>query len=228
MAEKTMKILLIADSYALPRLATVGNKIELNYQQTYPQQLRQELRRQLDADIMLLVMAEHAQVTTCLNSEMPLQVSFFEPDYIVIQLGLADLWPATATRVAPRYPSLAGKDPWVTLTEYRENIQSFVENCRQQKPTVQISLVNIPRVSENQYWHYPQAYERTQTYNKCLQVLAKQLQIEVLDWYTLIQQVGEQLLGSDGIHPNVAASRMLGQALAEIIIKQAGENNVRA
>ena len=95
---KPIKILLIADSYALPRLAVKSAQVELKYLQTYPEQLRRNLHNNLNTEIVLLTLAEHAQVTTCLQVDMPMQVRFLEPDYIIIQLGLADLWPATVKR----------------------------------------------------------------------------------------------------------------------------------
>ncbi len=222
---KQIKILLIADSYALPRLAIKSAQVELKYLQTYPEKLRRNLHNKLNAEIVLLTLAEHAQVTTCLQVDMPMQVRFLEPDYIIIQLGLADLWPATVKRGAPRYPFLQGCDPWVTLAEYRANIKNFVAYCRRENSAVQVLLINIPWVSENQYWRNPEAYERTQTYNNCLQELSEQLKIILLDWYSLSKQLSEQILGSDELHLNAVGSSLLGSELANKIIQQVGESD---
>lgn len=218
MQAEISKILLIADSYALPRLACNSEKVELSYQQAYPEQLRQNLRKMLKRDVLLVSLAEHAQVTICLQAEMRLQVRLLQPDYVIVQLGLADLWPANPQRVSSRYAQLQGRDPWVTAEEYLENLRGFAQFYQQEMASGHLIVVNIPWVAAEQYWRYPKAYERTVTYNAGLAGLITKNKLDLLDWYSSSKQLGVNILSPDGIHLNGVGSRILAQALAEKIL----------
>lgn len=215
-----MKILVIGDSIGLPRLKRNSSEVELYYEEAYPEQIRKYSRQRFCGDDILLVNAcRHAHTSLHLLRGAANEVCFLQPDYVVLQLGMADLWPAAGRSVPPPFPDLAGKDPWVGPDEYVQNMELFLRYCST-FPDLGIVIVNIPKCSPSQYAQHGDAHERTLHYNKLLEGLAHSTRGVLVDAYALFHRLGEAALGSDGIHPGQEASRQLGEMIVEAIASQ--------
>ncbi|MHC1758895.1 MAG: SGNH/GDSL hydrolase family protein [Negativicutes bacterium] len=213
-----MKILVIGDSVGLPRLKKNSGEVELYYEDAYPEQIRKiALKRFRGEDVLLVNACRHAQTSSHLLRGAANEVCFLQPDYVVLQLGMTDLWPAAGRSVPPPFPELAGKDPWVGPDEYTHNIELFLRYCFI-FPDLSVVLVNIPKCSQSQYAQNGDAFERTLHYNKLLEKFALSTRVVLVDAYSLFHRLGEAALGSDGIHPTREASRQLGEMIGAAML----------
>ncbi len=211
-----MKILVIGDSYGLPRWHQYIDRVELYYKDTYPECLRSILLDRYHEDILLVNHCRHVNVSLALLRGEANDVYFLEPDFVVVQLGLVDLWPVYGRNIVPPFADLAGKDPWVDLEQYRENLERFIKFCSSRDELKGIVLVNIPKVSEEQYQRYPASHTRTISYNKILTTLAR-FPVALVDAYSLVEELGQAAIGSDGIHPTALMSHKLADRIANTI-----------
>ena len=212
-----MKILVIGDSIGLPRLKKNSCEVELYYEETYPEQIRQVARQRFSGeDVLLLNACAHARTSLYLMRGAANEVCFLQPDYVVVQLGMADLWPAAGRSVPPPFPDLAGKDPWVGPDEYIRNMERFLQYCFS-FPGLGVVMVNIPKCSRYQYSQHGNAWERTLSYNKLLAGFVCFPRLVLVDAYSLFHELGETGIGSDGIHPTRESSRQLGERIVEAI-----------
>ena len=213
-----MKILVIGDSIGLPRLKKNCCEVELYYEDAYPEQIRKFALQWFHGEDVLLVNAcRHAQTSMHLLRGAANEVCFLQPDYVVLQLGMTDLWPAAGRSVPPPFPELVGKDPWVGPDEYTHNIELFLRYCFT-FPDLGVVLVNIPKCSQSQYAQHGDAFERTLHYNKLLEKFALSKRVVLVDAYSLFHRLGEAALGSDGIHPTREASRQLGEMIGAAML----------
>ena len=124
-----MKVLVIGDSYGLPRYAKNSFNVELDYAGTYPEQLRRMLSANFTEDVCLVNRCRHANTSLSLIKGEANEIEFLRPDYTILQLGLVDLWPAEGRKIWPLYSEQYGRDPWVTPDEYKNNLQLFPLCC---------------------------------------------------------------------------------------------------
>lgn len=214
-----MKVLVIGDSYGLPRFAKNSVQVELSYRECYPEKLRLLLCDIFKTDIPLLNRSRHANVSLSLVKGEANEVVFLEPDYVVLQLGLVDLWPGTGRNVEPLYQELAGHDPWVDAEAYTANICRFAEFAATRR--AKVLIVNIPPVAAELCVRYPAIADRIEQYNRRLEALAATCEaVTLIDWYAIAAgQEPQKVLGSDGIHPTAWASELLARQLVAAIVK---------
>lgn len=207
-----LKVLIIGDSYGLPRFAKASTKVELYYEETYPEQLRQILRRYWQEDILVVNRCRHANTTYSLLQGEASEVAFLQPEYVVIQLGLADLWPSSLRNVPPLQKALEDEDPWVSSGEYEEYLGRFLEYLNSQKTGV--VLVNIPKVYNNSHLQ-GQIETRIVKYNAIIKHLQEKFEkVELVDLHHLVLQLGEhEAVGSDGVHPQAMGSVSLAMEI---------------
>lgn len=213
-----IKILLTADSYALPRLHPTEARAELSYEQAYPEQLRQLFIR-MNIDVLMINNARHANVTTSLVQGGLEEILMLEPDYVIIQLGSADLWPASARSITPLFAGLQGRDPWVDIHCFKQNIEKYIAFCQKFDFIKKIIILNIPKFSRTQYERYPEALERTLQYNAYLQSLMLKAKVKLVNLYGLVDEVGETGIAQDGIHPTVQTSCLVAELIFAAICK---------
>ena len=214
-----MKILVIGDSIGLPRFAKDTGEVELNYENTYPDFVRKlALRRFAGEDILLVNACRHANTSVHLLRGAANDVCFLQPDVVILQLGMTDLWPAGGRSTSPPFPDLAGKDPWVDESEFAHNMERFVDFCLSQT-NCRVVVVNIPRCCDRQYRQHPGARERTERYNRRLEQLMSNSRLALVDAQTLFAQLGEAATGSDGIHPTAQCSRRLAEKIVETLAR---------
>lgn len=213
-----MKLAVVGDSYALPRLKKDSDEIELFYDDVYPEKLRKMLVKSYpNKDILLLNCSKHANTSVGLVRGAANEVYFLQPDYVIIQLGMVDLWPAAGRNIPPPYADLVGKDTWVSKEEFKNNIDRFLRFCFSVGRVKYAILINIPRISIKQYEKYPLTYERTKEYNEIINLFSKSSKVKLVDAYSILEQLGERGIGSDGIHPTAEASSKIAQSLFAVI-----------
>jgi lysophospholipase L1-like esterase len=214
-----MKVLIIGDSYGLPRFAKNSELVELSYEDCYPERLRQHLRLVLKADVVLENHCRHANVSLSLLRGEANEIMFLQPDYVVLQLGLVDLWPSEARSVLPLYSELMGKNPWVSEDDFAFNIRRFVQFSLVSKSKV--LLLDIPPVSSKLMKIYPQAKKRIGQYNRRLYAIGNSYEaVSLIYLNKLIACLPEgKAIGSDGIHPTALASELLAKKISHEIIK---------
>jgi len=208
-----MKILVIGDSIGLPHFHCTRDEVEVAYEEVYPEKLRRLLDDRFpDEDILLLNQCRHANTSHTLCTGAANELLYLHPDILVLQLGLADLWPAEGRNCPPPEPEFKNQNPWVSAEHFRENFSHFLDFCSG-FPALSVILVNIPRVSEAQYSRYPVALERTLIYNEILHELTALPRVSEIDAFHLFERQGEAAFTSDGIHPTALASLALANEL---------------
>jgi len=214
-----MKVLIIGDSYGLPRFAQNSEFVELSYEECYPEKLRQYLRVFLKSDVLLQNRCRHANVSLGLVRGEANEIMFLQPNYVVLQLGIVDLWPSEGRAVSPLYAELKGNDPWVSLDDFANNIRRFVQFCLVEKSKV--ILLDIPPVCSELLHSYPQVADRINEYNSRLYAIANTYEaVTLIGLNKLITYLPEEkAMGSDGIHPTSFVSDLLAKNIAEKILK---------
>jgi len=214
-----MKVLIVGDSYGLPRFAKNSELVELYYEDCYPEKLRQYLRLVMRQDILLLNHCRHANVSLSLLRGEASEIMFLKPDYIVLQLGLVDLWPSEGRAVLPLYSELKGKNPWVSEDDFANNIRRFVQFSLVEKSKV--LLLDIPSVCSELMTRYPQAAERIEQYNNRIYAISNAYEkVTLISLNKLIAYLQEKkAIGSDGIHPTALASELIAKKISYEIVK---------
>jgi hypothetical protein len=219
-----MKILVIGDSIGLPHFHPTRDEVEVAYEDVYPEKLRGLLRERFQGeDILLLNQCRHANTSYVLRSGAANELLFLRPDVVILQLGMADLWPAKGRNVPAPAPEMEGCDPWISADNFRGNFLRFLNFCAG-FPSLLVLLVNIPRVSQAQYARYPEALDRTRIYNRILHELAggsgvAQSRIALVDAFSLFEEMGEKAYTGDGIHPVAHVSLALAKTLLQHVDK---------
>jgi lysophospholipase L1-like esterase len=212
-----MKILVIGDSIGLPHFHHLRDKVETAYDNVYPERLRRLLLACFSGDdVLMLNQCRHANTSYALRCGATNEVLFVRPDVLILQLGMADLWPCEGRNVLAPFPELEGRDPWVSAEQFHDNFSHFLDFCFE-FDSLSVIIVNIPRVSDEQYERHPTAMLRTQDYNRILHDLAVRRGISFVDAFHLFEQLGATAFGSDGIHPAHQASVVLAENILQHI-----------
>lgn len=208
-----MKVLVIGDSYGLPRLQKKITKVELSYEETYPEQMRQILRNNYREDILLVNRCRHANTSYSLVQGEANEIIFLHPEYVIVQLGLTDLWPSSLRNVPPIQRALEGKDPWVSEEEYQRHLRSFIGFAHQNESRA--IVVNVPKVGDDILHKYPQVATRIKKYNCLVKQICDNMQgVAMVDLYSMVEKLGcRRAIGSDSIHPTPFASTELAMAV---------------
>lgn len=193
-----MKVLIIGDSYGLPRFCKNNLQVALSYEETYPEVVRQLILQTYGEDVVLVNNCRHANTSFSLVQGETNMLAFLEPDYVVLQLGLTDLWPSKLRNVQPLQWQLAGKDPWVQAQEYKEYMTLF---CREaDKYKAGVILVNIACLPRQEGVAGSEIMTMIKEYNTITATLAqKHRNIKLVDLYQLTA-ASPELFGDDGIH----------------------------
>ncbi len=206
-----MKILVVGDSYGLPRFYKRDTKVELSYEETYPEFLRQLLINNYKKDVLLVNRCRHANTTYSLVQGEASEIMFLRPDYVIVQLGLADLWPSSLRNVEPIQKALEGKDPWVSEEEFQFYMVRFIRFVL--KNNSKVIVVNVPKIADSFLQKHPLVASRTAKYNELLKKICESmLGVDMVDLYEITRQNNSKnTIGSDGIHPTADTSAVLAK-----------------
>jgi len=206
-----MKILVVGDSYGLPRFYKKNTRVELSYEETYPEFLRQFLMNDYKKDILMVNRCRHANTTYSLVQGEASEIMFLFPDYVIVQLGLADLWPSTLRNVAPLHKALEDKDPWVNEEEFQFYMVRFISFAL--KNNSKVIVVNIPKIANDFLYKHPLIATRTAKYNAVIKRICESMVgVVMVDLYAITERNNsENKIGSDGIHPTLETSLALAK-----------------
>ncbi len=248
-----MKIRIFGDSFGLPRFfkqsgydydnfgkSESGKTIELHYEDTYPEKLRQSLMKNLPGEDVVL-----------LNHCAPYHNSFHlitdfktaylhQPDYVVVQVGIVDSSPRKETDFTP-FPFMKGKNPWVSPDEFKQNLLTFIKLCLVQLNSLKsMILVNIVKTSENHNQRHTGMRENTKAYNQIIAELCrlraekerdgKKHFVDVLpaDMFQIVEIIGEKALCADGVHINAIGSQSLANVIAQQIVSNYKKPDIKS
>jgi len=229
-----MKIVILADSLALPRPESVGN---ITHEATYPYLLDQSLRRQWGS-MAPQVIERGMRRRTIENvlDEWAEMVVFKKPEILIIHVGIVDCAPRVfrrrESRVVERLRpvwlqklilSFAHKHRrrivtfrqrvYVPPERFQSHVRDVCEKARADgvKSLVFINILTPPDPLEARS---PGFKANVETYNRILQAAANEPWIQLLDLNGLVRSEGRAtvLLG-DGIHLNERGHDMLASEL---------------
>lgn len=213
-----LKVLVEGDSYGLPRFSKISGLVELEYSETYPCQLQSILQKKIGQETLVINRCKHANTTNTLVTGEFCEIDFLKPNFCIVQLGLTDLWPSAGRNIKPLQDELLGKDPWVDVQSYYDNLQNFISYALKFKSRV--IIVGIPRVAS---WHlkkYSFLQDRINSYNEMCLAVSDNKNVVFLDWNRIMENdCTFPMIGSDGIHSTAYASRLLAEKIAEICEK---------
>jgi lysophospholipase L1-like esterase len=132
-----------------------------------------------------------------------------DPDIVHINCGLHDL----------KRPPGSDRSS-VPIEQYRANVRTILEHIRKVTHSLLIWTTTTP---VNELWHKQRkGFERAEgdvvLYNRAATEVAKELQVEIDDLYSVVMQAGrDRYLNEDGVHFTPAGSYLLGKAVAGCI-----------
>lgn len=215
-----MKVVVLGDSFGLPRCYKNSQEIEVKIEDIYPEQLRQLLKEEFkQEDIMMINMCKRFNNSWFLIERELGEVYLMQPEYLVIQIGLVDCW--SREKGVHICEAFKGKDPWIDEIEYRIYMKQFIENCLQLiKSLKAIIIVNITKTEEEQYSKHLGSHERTISYNKILKEFSKLDKVCVADVYEVFHKEINRAVCSDGVHPSSYGNFLISNEIYKIIASQ--------
>lgn len=212
-----MKVVVLGDSFGLPRCYKNSQEIEVKIEDIYPEQLRQLLKTEFkQEDIMMINMCKRFNNSWFLIERELGEVYLMQPEYLVIQIGLVDCW--SREKGVHICEAFKGKDPWIDEIEYRIYMKQFIENCLQLiKSLKAIIIVNITKTEEEQYSKHLGSHERTISYNKILKEFSKLDKVCVADVYEVFHKEINRAVCSDGVHPSPYGNFLIANEIYKII-----------
>lgn len=216
-----MKVLVLGDSFGLPRFFKKSDEIEVRSEDIYPEQLRQLLKSEFkQEDIMMINMSKRFNNSLFLLKREFNEVYLMQPEYLIIQVGIVDCW----AREDGSYicEEFKGKNPWISEEEYIAYLKKFInDSFKLIKSLKSIIVVNITKASNNQYNRHRGSYERTIRYNKRLEGLKNIDNLFILDLYDEFDKSIEEVLCSDGLHPSKYGNYLIAEKIFNAIISNA-------
>lgn len=247
-----MKIEIFGDSFGLPRFykqagfdfddfgkPEKGKTIELHYEDTYPEKLRQGLLANLPGEDIAII--NHCEAYhNSFNLLTDFKTAYLhQPDYIVVQIGIVDCFPRKETDYVP-FPFMKGKNPWVNQEEFRTNLLSFLKLCLLRINSLKsITLVNIVKSSESHNQRHAGSIANAVAYNRIIADLCRlraekekngiksQINVKLADLFGIVETIGEKALCRDGVHINAISSQYLADSIVKHIVHSEAEPNTR-
>lgn len=215
-----MKVVVLGDSFGLPRCYKNSQDIEVKIEDIYPEQLRQLLKEEFkQEDIMMINMCKRFNNSWFLIERELGEVYLMQPEYLVVQIGLVDCW--SREKGVHICEAFKGKDPWIDEIEYRIYMKQFIENCLQLiKSLKAIIIVNITKTEEEQYSKHLGSHERTISYNKILKEFSKLDKVCVADVYEVFHKEINRAVCSDGVHPSPYGNFLIANEIYKIIASE--------
>lgn len=212
-----MRIQVLGDSFGLPRTYKSSNEIEIHYEDTYPEQLRQLLKKEFyDEDILVINSSKRFNNSFFLIKNEISEIYLYQPEYIVIQVGIVDCW----TRENGIYicEEFKNKSPWISEEEYILYLKTLIENSFKLISDIKgIIIVNITKATKEQYEKHPGSFERTKAYNKHLNDLGQYDNVYIANVYQKFDENEKPATSSDGVHPSALGNSMIAEEIFENI-----------
>ena len=234
-----MKILILADSLALPREGVGGNSL---LEVTYPFLFDQRLRRRLGASAPITFeRGMRRRTIEYVLDEWNELVELRKPDVVIVHVGIVDCAPRVFLRressfVANiRFPWLRNRilkfvhdhrrsivekrrKVYVPLPRFERLVQNVVEKAREAKLTL-LLFVNIISPPNSVEDRSPGFQNNVLAYNRVLHDQTKHAWVSLIDLNNLIQTAGgTQNLTVDGIHLSERGHDLLAKELEKHVL----------
>lgn len=234
-----MKVVILADSLALPRQEGEGN---IAYEATYPYLLDQSLRQQLAQRAPFIIeRGMRSRTIEQVREEWFEMVELRAADVVIVHIGIVDCAPRIflprerafvqkmrPARLRVRFLNFVHKHRrriiemrprvYVPVEKFRHAVEEIVKKARA-CGVRSLIFVNIIAPPEQMEQRSPGFRQNVEDYNRILQSQVNEQWIRVVDLNNLIRQNGgPDRLMVDGIHINEAGHRMLAQELERHIL----------
>lgn len=238
-----MKVVLLADSLALPRGADWGN---VAYEETYPYVLDFALRsRYPDRQVVLMERGMRFRTINAVLDDWKEFVELRSPDILIVHVGVVDCAPRVFSAAERRIVSSALPSPlrsmllkfvhrwrsqiirvrsdhrYVTEADFQRAVRKLVSPAASGTPRLLV-IVNILSPGDDMESRSPGYRANVARYNAMLAAEAGGA-AELVDYNKLVSDKGGvDRLTVDGMHPNREGHRLLATALLNAIVKKFG------
>lgn len=241
-----MKVLILADSLALPRQEADG---VTPYEETYPYLLDQSLRRQFreHAPVVIERGMRRRTIEYVLDDWLEM-VELRRPEVVVVHVGVVDCAPRVFLRREARMVAKLRPAPlrnfilnfvhrhrrriislrrrvYVPQERFRQLVNEVVQKARasQLRSLVFVNIITPPDEMEARS---PGFQQNVAAYNQILRDQINSEWIHLIDLNTVIQERGgARVLTVDGIHLNAEGHRLLAASLEEHIQNLLGQDS---
>lgn len=228
-----MRILVAGDSLGLPRPHRINNyspeetELAVRYENTYSSIINRELMKHCNMNpfIEMINRSKRAQTIVGVNQEFVDHLFFYEPDVIIMQVGIVDCW---------FRENLGGKQ-MVDRMSYKQNLTRILELLAQ-RPACKLIIIGIAPTSVKMQKKYPGLNREIRLYNHVLKSNVDHKTVFYIDIEKHIkpQQAQEYLLPDDQhlnregnrLVADLAISLLKGFIYADLGVQQYNEDNV--
>ncbi len=230
-----MKIVILADSVALPRPKGAGN---IPYESTYPYILDRALRARLGNESPLLIeRGMRSRTVTDVITDWHEEIDLKQADVAIVHVGGNDCAPRVfmpwERRVIEKLPMRKFRTNllrwekkykrnlllvmpnrcYVPLSQFKHKVEEIVKLAAHSKLKC-VFFVDIMPVTERIIHHLLGVAKNVEQYNKVLGAQAKHSGVSVIDISELVRREGGlDKVTFDGMHYNEAGHRMLANEL---------------
>lgn len=215
-----MKVLVLGDSFGLPRCFKNSIEIEVKYEDAYPQKLGNMLKSEFkEDDILIINRSKRYNNSLFILQEDFKEIYLIQPEYLVIQVGIVDCWARNQGEYICQ--QFKGKNPWINESEYIKYIEQFIKKCFESISSLKsIIVVNITKAEEEQYNRHEGSYERTIMYNNRLETLKDINNVYIGDVYKIFDKQLDTSLSSDKVHPSAHGNKLIAKEIYNIIVDE--------
>ncbi|MEN2768683.1 SGNH/GDSL hydrolase family protein [Ornithinibacillus xuwenensis] len=211
-----MRVLFIGDSLGLPRPHRINKyapnekELAVAYEETYSSIINMELVRKYNLNPYVEVINRCKRFYTIKNvyEEFSDHLFFFEPDVIVMQVGIVDCW----FREELKGKQLVSKDNYEI---YLKNILTLLEH----RPNCRLIIIGIAPTSTKMEDRFNGINQEIATYNTILKSKINNKNVFYVDMEKYIKpdSVHEYLLPDDH-HLNKYGNKLLAELIQDILI----------
>jgi len=229
-----MKVVILADSLALPREEVGGDRC---FEAAYPYLLHESLRRRFGAESpMVIERGMRLRTVEAVLTDWHEQVDLRTANIVIVHVGVVDCAPRVFLR---RENAFLGRRPkwvrnpilkfahnnrrwivqkrprvYVPLARFKRHIEEVTQKARQSN-LLSLVYINIIEPPESMEYRSPGFHKNVQLYNQVLASQATQPRVTVIDFNKLITEAGgSEKLTIDGVHLNEAGNEILAHELS--------------
>jgi lysophospholipase L1-like esterase len=210
-----VKILIAADSLSLPRPHRINefnpkmdNEMAVHYEETYGYLLEQALSKKYpDQAVHVINRGQRFYTIKNIHQQVADHLFFFQPDVLVIQVGVVDCW---------FRENLGGKQ-MVPLQDFEQTYKSIVLLIKD-RPETKVVFIGISSTSDKMAARYPGIVKEISKYNRVLKSSADHNQIFFIDMEEQVKgDKPQQYLLPDDCHYNKDGNQLIHKLLSGII-----------
>ena len=232
-----MKVVILADSLALPREEVGGERC---FEAAYPFLLHEALRQRFGSSTPLIIeRGMRLRTVEAVLTDWHEQVALRTADVVIVHVGIVDCAPRVFLRRENRFLSNRPKwirDPilkfthnhrrwiiqnrprvYVPLARFQRHVEEVNEKAKQSN-LLSLVYVNIVAPPDAMEYRSPGFQRNVELYNEVLERQSTQPRVTLVDLNRLIsEQGGSDAFTIDGVHLNEAGHQILAKALNQHI-----------